>query len=290
VATAEGVRLPAPAKVNLFLHILERATSGYHGLETLFCAISLADEVEVRRAAAGIALAVEGSIDTGVPAANLCVRAAEAFHRRIGSAPAVEIVLRKRIPSGAGLGGGSSDAATTLAALNELHGEPLGRGELLAIAAGLGADVPFFLCGSPLALGWSRGDRLLALPPLPARPVLVVHPGVAMPTADAFRRLAARRGEGAPPARAIPVATLGSWEALAPIAANDFEAVARDSVPAVPPLLARLRDAGATTSLLAGSGACVFGVFADAAARDSARGACEGEGFRCWSADTLAGG
>ncbi|HEX2091942.1 MAG TPA: hypothetical protein VHG28_06045, partial [Longimicrobiaceae bacterium] len=182
-----GVRVEAPAKVNLRLRILAREETGYHALETLFCAVSLADTVEVRPGGAGIALEVRGGVDTGPPEHNLVVRAAERFYRDLGGSPALRIELTKRIPAAAGLGGGSSDAAATLRALNLLHGEPFARAGLLQMAIGLGSDVPFFLCGSTLALGWGRGERLLALPPLPTRPVLIAHPGVAMPTGEAFR-------------------------------------------------------------------------------------------------------
>src|SRR5690349_21055584 len=99
----------APAKVNLFLRILAREEGGYHGLETLFCALSLADTVRVQRGAPGIRLHVEGAVDTGPPERNLCVRAAERFHAATGESPAVDIHLAKRIPSAAGMGGGSSD-------------------------------------------------------------------------------------------------------------------------------------------------------------------------------------
>ena len=98
------VEVTAPAKANLFLRILAREESGYHALETLFCALSMADAVRVRRGAAGIRLEVEGAVDTGPPARNLCVRAAERFHAAIGRSPAVDIYLTKRIPSAAGLG------------------------------------------------------------------------------------------------------------------------------------------------------------------------------------------
>ncbi|HLM66255.1 MAG TPA: 4-(cytidine 5'-diphospho)-2-C-methyl-D-erythritol kinase, partial [Longimicrobium sp.] len=104
----------APAKVNLLLRVLAREEGGYHALETLFCALSLADTVRVRRGAPGIRLHVEGPVDTGPPERNLCVRAAERFHAAIDAAPAIDIHLAKRIPSAAGMGGGSSDGAATL--------------------------------------------------------------------------------------------------------------------------------------------------------------------------------
>lgn len=282
------VRVDAPAKVNLRLRVLAREASGYHGLESVFCAISLADAVVARTAEPGIRLRVSGGIDTGPPERNLVVRAAERFHAAIGAEPAVELSLAKRIPSAAGLGGGSSDAAATLRALNALHGEPLGRAELLQLAIELGSDVPFFLCGSTLALGWSRGERLLALPALPPRPVLVAHPGVAMPTGEAFRRIAELRGERtAPEAFAFGLELLEGWPGISALAENDFEAPAFERVPVLADAKRAMEGAGALVCLLAGSGASLFGVFPSADERDDAERGLEALGMATWGATTL---
>ncbi len=282
------VRAEAPAKVNLRLRVLAREESGYHSLESLFCAVSLADTVEVEPGEPGIALEVRGGVDTGPPERNLAVRAAERFHAALGKPPALRIVLTKRIPSAAGLGGGSSDAAAVLRALNALDGEPLPRAELLRAAAELGSDVPFFLCGSTLALGWGRGERLLALPPLPARPVLVAHPGVAMPTGEAFRRVAERRaGRTAPEAFAFDAGLLSGWAGAAALAENDFEPVALEQVPALAEAKRAMLEEGALIALLAGSGSSLFGVFPSEEGRDAARGRVEALGMAAWSAETL---
>lgn len=283
-----SVQLDAPAKLNLWLRILAREESGFHTLETLFCAVSLSDVVRVSSAASGVELRVAGPVDTGPPERNLCVRAAERFYRELDQAPRVRIELEKRIPSAAGLGGGSSDAAATLRALNRLHADPF-RGEvLLQMGAELGSDVPFFLCGSPLALGWGRGERLLRLPPLPRRPVLIAHPGVAMPTAEAFRRLAERRAGGHRPyAVSHSLGSLLEWEPLAALAYNDFEASAAEAIPQLGAAGDHLRAAGAEIALLCGSGASLFGVFATVAARDAARPGLDRLGLRTWTAETL---
>lgn len=282
------VEVAAPAKVNLFLRILAREESGYHALETLFCALSMADTVQVRRGAAGIRLEVEGAVDTGPPERNLCVRAAERFHATIGTSPAVDIHLTKRIPSAAGLGGGSSDGAATLRALNALHGEPLDDAALLRLAIELGSDVPFFLCGSALALAWSRGERLLALPPLPSRPVIVAHPGVAMPTAEAFRCFAERRGGGyAPDARSLGMDRLRDWNGVEGLAENDFEAVVGEEIPFIGLATSALRQGGARIAMMAGSGSSVFGVFDSAEARDRTLERMRGLRMRAWAAETL---
>lgn len=286
---ADAVRLDAPAKVNLWLRVLAREASGFHTLETLFCALGLADTLEVRRAGRGIELEVEGGIDTGPPERNLVVRAAERFFDALGEAPTVQIRLRKRIPSAAGLGGGSSDAAATLRALNMLYGGAFPPDALLRMGAQLGSDVPFFLCGSPLALAWSRGERLLALPPLPLRPVLVAHPGVAMPTAEAFQRLAERRDPAPEPTGcSIGSDTLSDWARIAERAENDFQVVARERIPLLCTAEQEMRAAGAEIVLLAGSGAAMFGVFHGEAARDAAGERLRGAGLACWSTETLA--
>lgn len=278
----------APAKVNLFLRVLAREEGGYHALETLFCALSLADTVRVRRGAPGIRLHVEGGVDTGPPERNLCVRAAERFHAALGEGPAVDVHLAKRIPSAAGLGGGSSDGAAALRALNALHGEPFDRAALLRMAIELGSDVPFFACGSALALAWSRGERLLALPPLPPRPVIVAHPGVAMPTAEAFRRIAERRGGGyAPDARSLALDGLRDWQSVAALAENDFEAVVAEEIPFIPLATSALRQGGARIAMMAGSGSSVFGVFDDEDARDRTLERMRGLRMRAWAAQTL---
>nr|MBA2671838.1 4-(cytidine 5'-diphospho)-2-C-methyl-D-erythritol kinase [Gemmatimonadota bacterium] len=141
----DRVRIEAPAKVNLRLVVLAREESGFHGLETVFCALSMSDVLTLKRGVGGIALTVEGGIATGPPEENLVVRAARRFYSEIGEQPAIRIVLEKRIPSAAGLGGGSSDAAACLLALNTMYGEPLDTATLMQLGSELGSDVSFFL-------------------------------------------------------------------------------------------------------------------------------------------------
>jgi 4-diphosphocytidyl-2-C-methyl-D-erythritol kinase len=285
----DRVELAAPAKVNLRLCILAREEGGYHALETVFCAISLADRIVVARGDAGIRLTVDGGVDVGPPERNLAVRAAERFHREIGAAPAIDLHLAKHIPAAAGLGGGSSDAAAVLRALNALHGDPLPRAALLRMAIELGADVPFFLCGSPYALAWGRGERLMPLPPLPPRPVLVAHPGEAMPTAEAFREVAALRAGGyAPAAALVDPDALRSWEGVAQLARNDFEPVVLHRIPALAAGLGAMRESGARIALLAGSGSSIFAIFDSPGARDGAHARLLSLGFSTWRAETLA--
>ncbi len=219
------VHLEAFAKVNLLLRVLAREEDGYHTLETLFARISLADEVVAeRREGRGVTLDVSGA-DTGPPADNLALRAAEAVLQATGQRFAVHLTLAKYIPVRAGLGGGSSDAAAALEAVNRLAGNAVPRHELLQLAARLGSDVPFFLSGGPLALAWGRGERLLRLPPLPAAPALLLIPPIGVSTVEAYRWVdAVRQAGGRRGAVALDLPALATWGDVARLAGNDFEA------------------------------------------------------------------
>jgi len=249
------IRIPAHAKVNLFLRVLAREDDGFHSLETLFCLLSLADDLHAERTdTGGVTVEVEGA-DCGPDSDNLAVRAArlalDATGRRFG----VRLGLRKRIPVRAGLGGGSSDAAATLAAVNHLAGNAIPRHELLQMAARLGSDIPFLLTGAPLALAWGRGDRLLRLPPLPSAPGLLVIPEAGISTPEAYRQLdQSRSGGGRRGAVALDFETLGSWGSIARLAGNDFEFAlfgrhpdlkrAFDALAGTQPLLCRMSGSG----------------------------------------------
>ena len=256
------IRRLAPAKINLRLEILAREDSGYHQIESVFCALLLADELEVAVGEPGIRLEVSGA-ELGPPERNLAYRAAVAFHEAAGSPAAVHIRLTKRIPAGAGLGGGSSDAAATLLALNEAHGRPLDAATILRLGAALGSDVPFFLSGAALALVWGRGERILPLPPPPPAPVLLAVPPFEIATAEAYRALDRDRGApaGPPAPRTIRLADLGSWSGIAAGAVNDFEPVLFPRHPELAGLRDTLARAGARLARLTGSGSAVFGIF-----------------------------
>jgi 4-diphosphocytidyl-2-C-methyl-D-erythritol kinase len=271
----------APAKINLRLRVLRREADGYHRLDTVFQALELADGVDVTLVhREGIELDVrgvpEGSL--GSPAENLAARAAARLfaaldERRVPRPRGVAIRLDKRIPHGAGLGGGSSDAAAVLRALHGLLDRPLARSELAALGASLGADVPFFLSGSARALGRGRGDEITPLPALPRRPVLLVVPEPGVATAWAYGVLAAERARTGPdlaPSADVEQAPERDWDDVARVARNDFEDVLFSHRPDLARAKAALVEAGAQAALLAGSGSAVFGIFADDAARDHA--------------------
>ncbi|MEX0911909.1 MAG: 4-(cytidine 5'-diphospho)-2-C-methyl-D-erythritol kinase [Gemmatimonadota bacterium] len=289
----QRLSIEAPAKINLRLAILGREESGFHSLETLFCGLSLCDRLSFEPSESGFHLAVSGDVETGPPEHNLVVRAAESFYSALGLPPHVRCRLEKRIPAAAGLGGGSSDAAATLRALNLLHGEPFAPARLLALGAGIGSDVPFFLTGSPYALAWGRGERLLELEPLPARPILIAHPGVPLPTPAAFQRLDQLRTEAAVsppvgiPPQAFPIIDLASWERVAEHASNDFEFVAFERIPTLVHALRTLIENGANIALLAGSGSAIFGVFPAGTDLTGVEQEVAKSGFATWRARTL---
>jgi 4-diphosphocytidyl-2-C-methyl-D-erythritol kinase len=257
------VRLAARAKVNLRLNVLAREASGFHQIETLFCALDFADDIEIVYGGDELRLEVECVDNAAVPLGreNLVYRAAEAFFAAIERPAGAAIRLKKRIPAGSGLGGGSSDAASTIKGLNLLAKRPLGEDRLVALGSALGSDVPFFLCGSSLALAWGRGQRLLPLRPLPPMPALVLIPPFAIETRSAYQSLSVGNTMGASRAGIIAPHRLESWEAVQQDAVNDFEAALFPRYPVLPQLTAALREAGAGLALLTGSGSAVFGLF-----------------------------
>jgi 4-diphosphocytidyl-2-C-methyl-D-erythritol kinase len=269
--SSEQVSLPAHAKLNLFLRVLARESDGYHGLETLFCLVSLADTLGAeRRDGKGVTVEVAGA-EVGPPEQNLAARAATMVLEATGHRFGVHLTLEKRIPVRAGLGGGSSDAAAALVAVNRLAGNAVPRHELLQFAAHLGSDVPFFLSGSPLALGWGRGERLLALPPLPAAPVLLVTPGTGVGTADAYGWVdAARQSAGRRGAVALDLDALSRWGDIGRLAGNDFESVVFARVPEIRAAFEALVRTRPLVCRMSGSGSTLFAVYRSARDRDDA--------------------
>lgn len=260
--TTAAVRMPAHAKVNLFLRVLARETDGFHGLETLFCLVDLADELRAeRRESGGITIEVEGA-DVGPPADNLALRAAAAVLAATRERFGVHLTLAKRIPPRAGLGGGSSDAAAALVAVNRLAGDAVPRHELLQLAAKLGSDVPFFLSGAPLALAWARGERLLRLPPLPAAPALLLLPPVPISTPDAYAWVdEAKQSSGRRGAVALDLDSLSTWGDIGRMAGNDFESVVFGRHPAVRSAFEALVGTRPLVCRMSGSGAALFAVY-----------------------------
>ena len=273
---SQTVTLAAPAKINLWLRVVGRRADGYHRLDTVFQGLELADRVTVTcrpataGAGSGVALAVSGN---AVPAGpeNLCARAARAYLERWPAAVSVAIGLDKRIPVAAGLGGGSSDAATVLLALRTLLAQPREVDELVEPARRLGADVPFFLVGGT-ARGRERGDAIEPLPDLEPATLWLVAPLAELPTAAVFADYA-RRNAGAPDRSGDEMSLPAERSIERWILGNDLETSARSLCPQVEAIYTVLQRFGFGSVQLSGSGGVVFGippegVQLDAVARD----------------------
>jgi 4-diphosphocytidyl-2-C-methyl-D-erythritol kinase len=272
-----SARVAAQAKVNLRLRILAREASGYHQLETLFLRLALADDLLVRVTDGARSLDVGGDVDPrllGAAERNLAWRAADAYASATGWPAGFAIELTKRIPVGGGLGGGSADAGGVLRALDGIAPRPLGERGLLAIASGLGADVPFLTSTAAYALAWGRGERLLSLAAPEERPLLLVLPPFAVNTAEAYGWLAAARADGpvvTDGSGVLEAATLSEWSTVARLASNDFEPVVAGRHPMVERVLSRLRELGCAPAMMSGSGSSLFGVLPRDASVDEPR-------------------
>jgi 4-diphosphocytidyl-2-C-methyl-D-erythritol kinase len=259
------VILEAPAKVNLHLRVDGLRPDGYHDLLSVFCAVSLTDTLALRRSGPPGSLRLRGRFD--VPAeANLVTRAVEAFRAETGIRDGVAAAVRKRIPVGSGLGGGSSDAAAALRCMEALFEAPLAPARRQEIASRLGSDVPFFLEGAA-ALVEGRGERVQRLGPRTDFALVAVLAGVAVVTADAYRWLDADRAAGARDAGACTLTraeVLEAWEGGVAGRwglANDFDGPVLARVPALAAARDALLAAGALSAGLTGSGSTVIGLF-----------------------------
>jgi 4-diphosphocytidyl-2-C-methyl-D-erythritol kinase len=261
VTATDRVEVEARAKVNLLLRVLSREAAGYHGIETVFVLIETSDRLTVERTGNGIDLVVSGA-ETGPVEENLAYRAAAAVLRASGASFGVRIHLEKSIPVRAGLGGGSSDAAATLKAVNELAGNLVPPPELFQLGAGLGADVPFFVSGARMALGWNRGERLFRLKPPPSAPCLLAVPTVGMGTQEAYERLDVGRDYTTPRATVMLDETaFERWGNIARLGGNDFESVVFAKEPAVRTLFERIAETNPLLVRMTGSGSTVFAIY-----------------------------
>ncbi|MDG2532681.1 4-(cytidine 5'-diphospho)-2-C-methyl-D-erythritol kinase [Sphingomonas sp. HITSZ_GF] len=253
----------AKAKLNLALHVRARRSDGYHELETLFAFVADGDIVTVAPADAdSFALAGPFAAVLGGEGDNLVTRAARGFREAFGGG-AHAITLDKRLPVASGIGGGSADAAATLRALGRLHGVSLDA--LFPLADALGSDVPACLYGVT-AIGRGRGEQLEPVPGLPGVPVLLVNPGVAVSTAEVFRRW---DGVDRGPLPADPAA-----------GRNDLEPPARAIAPVIGDVLDALAaQPGAGLVRMSGSGATCFALFDSDASRDAAADALSARGW-----------
>lgn len=264
----DATHLTAPAKVNLGLEILRRRPDGYHELETIFYRIALADTIELHERPRGSTMTCDDpSLSIGPD--NLCLRAVEAMRSATSNDRGVHVVLHKRIPTGAGLGGGSSDAAAVLKGLNERWSAGLSLERLKEIGATLGSDVPALL-GGPLAFGRGRGEILEDLPPAFSHWLVCVTPPVAVSTAWAYGRLQLRTRPERTSLRERFLRAVPDLRALDTVLTNDFEDVVLPAHPPIAEVKRLLREAGCTAALMSGSGSSVFGLTTDRASAEAA--------------------
>ena len=264
------MRLPAFAKVNLCLHVMGKRPDNYHELRTIFQTISLHDTLELSLIK-GPGITLE-STDSALPSGpeNLVYRAIDALACEVGFRGGIHARLEKRIPVARGLGGGSSDAAAALIGMLRLTKAKVPLPRLMEIAAGLGADVPFFLFGGR-ALAVNRGDEIYPLPDAPQRTVMVVSPrDLGVSTKDAYQWVSAELTRLAKPNRIWGFCAL-CWSRREGLS-NDFEEPVFSRHPRLKAIKDELLERGAADAALAGSGSAVFGVFRNPAqARRAAR-------------------
>jgi 4-diphosphocytidyl-2-C-methyl-D-erythritol kinase len=248
----------SPAKVNLYLRVLRKREDGYHDILSLMQRISLYDEMTFTPRADGIVIRCpDGTLPEDER--NIAYRAAASFFSRIVAPPGIEITIRKKIPIAAGLGGGSSNAATTLMTLNELSGHPLTREELLELGVKLGADVPFFIFGNT---AWASGigDRMIEAAPFPPLWFVLINPGFEISTKLVYQGLnlglTNRRINYSIPRFYTEGDVIRSLT-------NDLEKVTLRLHPVLEQIKSQLLASGAGGALMSGSGPTVFGVFGD---------------------------
>jgi 4-diphosphocytidyl-2-C-methyl-D-erythritol kinase len=269
------VEVFAPAKINLTLHVTGQRPDGYHELDSLVAFAEVGDTITARPAERP-SLALDGPFAAGLEPGgdNLVLRAA----RLLPGPPGAALTLTKRLPIASGIGGGSSDAAAALLALSRLHGLPLPGAEALA---GLGADLPVCLHRRACRMR-GVGEVLEEVPPLPACDLLLVNPGVAVPTPQMFRALARKDNPG--------MGALPAWRSLEDFASwlagqrNDLLAPASAAHPVLRDVLARLRGTGALHAGMSGSGATCFGLYPTGGAAEAARRAVAADRPGWWCA------
>jgi 4-diphosphocytidyl-2-C-methyl-D-erythritol kinase len=291
----------SPAKVNLYLKVLRKRPDGYHEIASLMQKIALADEMEFREGESGVRLSCPGS---GLPedSRNLVFRAARMLLAEAGHKRGVEIVLHKKIPTGAGLGGGSSNAAVTLTAVNELLGLGFSTERLMAMGKKLGADVPFFIYsgeGGGAAWAFGIGEVLRPAENVPSLCFLLVNPGFEVSTRDVYEGLGMtahedwKTGEkteltNGPTTFNMPVFNKsGGPEDVAAVLHNDLERVTLKLHPELKEIKEKLLYYGALGSLMSGSGPTVFGIFRDEKDASRAAAGISRDGWSLFTARSL---
>ena len=269
-----SVTVLAPAKLNLSLDVVGTLPNGYHDLDMVMQTIDLYEKITLRRSE-GLSLTLPGSF-VPVNDKNTAIQAAVAFFHYTGLLAGVDMTIYKRVPVRAGMAGGSADAAGVLVGLNDLYDARLSMSELCALGAGIGADVPFALLGGTCRVR-GVGDLMKALPPCPACWFVVAMPSVGVSTPEAFARYDTMGSPVHPDCEAQEQAVrAGDLAAVCAAAGNALEHCS--GAKETPAICATLREHGALTAQMTGSGAAVFGVFAEEAAASAAQDALQAEG------------
>lgn len=261
------IRALSPAKVNLCLHVLAKRQDGYHEIASLMQRISLCDEMTFKKLNRGIRVCCPDS-DLPENEENIAFRAAQSFFARFPQIEGgIEITIHKRIPVAAGLGGGSSNAATTLMTLNEIYKTPCSKETLMEIGGNLGADVPFFIFAQP-AWAFGIGERLQAAENIPSHVLVLVNPGFPLSTKMIYQGLNLRLTN-----KAIhySIPRFCSIRDLAKGLFNDLEAVSVGMHPVISDIKEELLRHGALSALMSGSGPTVFGIFESEQQADAAQ-------------------
>lgn len=260
------MRRRAPAKINLFLHVLRKRPDGYHDLASVMQQISIYDELEFNLRPEGIRLSCPGT-DLPTNEDNLIYRAAKALFSYTGYKGGIEIILNKKIPLAAGLGGGSSDAATTLSALNDFCSLNVSQNELLKIGAKLGADVPFFLFGRQ-AFATGIGDELQVISGIPQLYLVLIKPAFGLSTKAVYEglnlTLTKKKNNYSIPRFYVMDDVIRELH-------NDLESVSLHMHPELNDFKQMLVKEGALGALMSGSGPTLFGIFADEKSAKEAR-------------------
>ena len=253
------MKILSPAKINLFLQVTGKRPDGYHELFSLMCGVSLFDTITLQFGGKKIALE---SSHPQIPLdeTNLACRAAALFFKNMGSNDGVKIILDKSIPVTAGLGGGSSNAASVLKGLNHHYGHPFSREQLMSMGLGLGADVPFFLFEKP-ALATGIGEKLEFYPDILPYHVILVNPGFKVSTAEVFQNLNLRLTKCKKKITKTSLMKTG-YDVLKHLC-NDLEDVTALKFSEIDVIKAQLLEQGALGALMSGSGPTVFGLFSD---------------------------
>jgi 4-diphosphocytidyl-2-C-methyl-D-erythritol kinase len=252
------MKIYSPAKINLFLHVIGKRPNGYHDIHSLMCGLTLYDTLTLDFQASKITVACK---HPAVPEdeTNIAYRAAECFFDALGNSGGVCIDIEKRIPVAAGLGGGSSNAASVLSGLNTHYGHPFSNRDLASLALTLGADVPFFIHQRP-ALATGIGEKLEFFKGIQPYPIVLIRPEIQVSTADVYNNLNLGLTNCEQKLRSLPLNR--GFNPLHHLC-NDLETVTVSWYPEISDIKRVLLDQGALGSLMSGSGPTVFGIYSD---------------------------